>query len=323
MTDFDNVKFDVLVIGGANTDYLIWSKKLPRPGETVQGGFYHESVGGKATNQAVAAARLGANVGLIAKLGMDQRAQFITEKLKHEGINTKNLLYDNHTPTGVALISVGENGEKQITVAPGANKNFSPSDIHHFSSLIRSCKILLIQLEIPLESVKAAIEIASEAKVFVILDPAPAVPLSADLLKMVKIIKPNANEAETLTGIKVIDRKSAKKAAKQLLSLGVKTAIVQAGDEGDLVLNSDEEIFLPRFKINAVDATGAGDAFLGALATYLSKDKPLSEAAKLASAAAALKTKAIGAQSGLPLRQELENFLKLKESKEVFYESSF
>lgn len=304
-------QIDLVVIGGANTDYLVRSKELPRPGETVQGNLFYEGIGGKGANQAVAAARLGVNVGLIAKVGRDSRGQAIVDKLEREGVNINCLLRDAHSMTGVALISVCFDGEKQITVAPGANNNLFVSDIYLMKSIIESAKILLLQLEIPLNTVRAAIEIAHQAGVPIILDPAPAIPLPTDLLEMVDVIRPNSKEAEVLTHIPATDYQSAFKAARKLLSFGVKTAIVQAGTQGDVLLTqSGKERWFPRFQVNSIDATGAGDAFLGTLAAFILENKSIEEAAIYASASAALKTTSIGAQSGLPKRTDIEDLLK-------------
>lgn len=302
--------FDLVVVGGANIDYLVRTQRLPQPGETLQGGPFHEGVGGKGANQAVAAARLGARVGFLAKLGRDTRAVKVIEKLSREGVSTDLLLQDHRAATGVALISVEEGGEKEITVAPGANAHLTGMDVECAREAIESAQILLVQLEVPMSTVQRAIEIAFGAGVRVILDPAPAAAIPSELFEMIDVIRPNAKEAEFFTGIEVFDRPSAFEAADVLLHRGVQAAFVQAGPEGNLLVTEDgEETWFPKFDVASVDATGAGDAFLGALAAYWLDGKTLPEAGRYASAAAALKTLAIGAQTGLARREDIEAFL--------------
>lgn len=302
--------FDLVVVGGANIDYLVRTQRLPQPGETLQGGPFHEGVGGKGANQAVAAARLGARVGFVAKLGRDTRAVKVIEKLSREGVSTDLLSQDNRATTGVALISVEEGGEKEIIVAPGANAHLTGLDVECAREAIESAQLLLVQLEVPMPTVQRAIEIAFGSGVRVVLDPAPAAAIPPKLYEMIDVIRPNAKEAEFLTGVEVFDRTSALEAADVLLHRGVQAAFVQAGPEGNLLVTEDgQETWFPKFKVNSIDATGAGDAFLGALAAYWLDGKTLPEAGRYASAAAALKTLAIGAQGGLARREEIEAFL--------------
>lgn len=312
---FPAKNLDVVVVGGANWDYLIKADSLPRPGETVQGHSFFEWAGGKGANQAVAASRLGAKVAFIAKVGSDIHGNTILDILKNAGVDTSHVISNSNSLTGVALISVSKKGEKQITVAPGANSDLTADEIRNKRKVIERAKVLLVQLEVPLQAVEAAIEIAHNSKTQIIFDPAPAPakPLSRSLLRMIDIIKPNSTEAEALTKIHVTDRKSAKKAAMNLISKGVNAAVVQAADKGNLlVTNNDEELWMPRVPVHGVDATGAGDAFLGALATFTAEGKSLIVASQNAHLAAALKTKSIGAQAGLPKRAELEKFLYQK-----------
>lgn len=308
--EFGTHTADVFVVGGLNYDYVVRAARLPRPGESVQGRAFLEAPGGKGANQALAAARLGVPSVLLAKVGRDGRAKTAEEALLREGVDLSLLCRDDRAPTGVALVCVDKSGRKQITVAPGANARLHPSEIRKAEDRIRAAKILLVQLEIPVNAVKAAIEIARRAGVRVILDPAPARPIPATLLAEVDLIRPNDVEAEALTGISVKDRESAREAALKLLSAGVGAVIVQAGEEGDLLLTKrNEEMFLPRIPVEAVDATGAGDAFLGALAAELARGVALDEAARFASAAAAHATTVVGAQAGLPQRGQVERLL--------------
>lgn len=305
----------VVVVGGANMDYLVRGKKLPKPGETVMGEEFQEAPGGKGANQALAAARLGADVSFVARVGVDQRGAVIIKHLIEAGVDTKYIARDEEQGSGVALILVGEGGEKQILTAPGANLRFSVEDVRDAMEMIQSARILLIQLEVPLESVMFAARLAHEAGVKVILDPAPPIELPDELLSIVNVIKPNAREAGALTGIDVQDRTSARKAAKLLLDRGVGAVAVQAGGEGNLIVTSDEEHWFPLIPVESVDATGAGDAFAAGLAVALSEERPWSEAGAWASAAAALKTTKLGAQAGLPTRREVLKLLTREETK--------
>jgi ribokinase len=300
---------DVVVVGGVNTDYVIRGERLPQPGETLQGEIFQEGPGGKGANQAVAVARLGCRVELIARLGKDERAEVLLKQLSAEAVDVSRVHRDRDAPTGVALIMVDRSGEKQILTALGANRRLTEADIHSVKDRIQSAKVLLTQLEVPISVVSLGLRLARAAGVKTVLDPAPAIPLSQDILQLVDVIRPNASEAETLTKIPVRDRDSAAAAARRLLSRGVGAVVVQARDAGNLLLTADEERFLPKFSVESVDATGAGDAFVAALATGLAEGRPLSEAATMGSAAAALATTRLGAQAGLPRRTELLRFV--------------
>jgi ribokinase len=300
---------DIVVIGGTNIDYTVCGQSLPRIGETIQGSLFHEGFGGKGANQAIASARLGSKVTFISKVGSDSRGDSAIENLRREKINVSYVFRDRLTPTGVALISVSKKGEKQITWAPGANHKLTPLEIEKASHVIRHAKVLLIQLETPIETVAAAIEMAAESNVKIILDPAPATSISNELLRLIDVIKPNACEAEYLTGVLVNNRSSAQKAGQKLLSMGVKAAIVPAGDQGNILFSNGHETWFPRIQVKSVDATGAGDAFAGALSFAIAQKYSLEDATCLGAAAAALKTRAIGAQEGLPTYDALLSFL--------------
>jgi len=297
--------WDIVVVGGANMDYLVRGRELPKPGETVMGDEFQEAPGGKGANQAVAAARLGARVALVARVGADKLGKAILKQLKKEGVDTKYIVRDENEPTGVALVLVGKGGEKEILTAPGANRQFSVNEVRDAAQMIQSARILLTQLEVPLEAVILAAQLAHQAGAKIILDPAPPISLPDELLHTVSLIKPNASEAEALTGVQVRDRDSARNAAKRLLERGVGAVAVQAGEEGNLLVTSEQEYWLPKIPVQSVDATGAGDAFAAALAVALSEERSWPEAGAWASAAAALKTTKIGAQAGLPTREQV------------------
>ena len=300
----------MIVVGGANVDFLVRSERLPAAGETLQGDTFLESPGGKGANQAVAAARLGARVAFVGRIGTDARGDALIATLERERVDVSRVRRDREAPTGVALIAVDRSGEKQILVAPGANGRLSPEDVERAGEAIASARVLLTQLEVPLPCVALALERAHAAGAATVLDPAPARPLEDALLRRVSVIRPNSGEAGVLTGMPVSDRAEASRAARALLGRGVGAAIVQAGEEGDLLVTGGEERLYPRLPVKSVDATGAGDAFAGALAAALAEGRPLPEAAARGNAAAALATTRFGAQAGLPSREELERLLE-------------
>lgn len=306
---------DIVVVGGANMDYLVRGKKLPKPGETVMGDVFQEAPGGKGANQAVAATRLGARVALVSRLGVDRRGKEILKRLKEEGVDTHLIVRDRDDPTGVALIMVGGGGEKKILTAPGAKRELNVDQVHHAATAIQSAQVLLIQLGIPLESVQLAVRLAYKAGAKVILDPSPPISLPDELIHVVSLIKPNAREAEALTGVKSQDRNSAREAAKRLLERGVGAVAVQAGEEGNLIVTPEEEYWFPEIPVQSIDETGAGDAFAAALAVGLLEERPWSEIGAWASASAALKTTKLGAQAGLPTRDQVLALLAREETK--------
>lgn len=313
--------WDVVVVGGANIDYLALGPTLPEPGATVRGSQFQTAPGGKGANQAVAAARLGARTALLTRVGADASGDAILACLTAEGVDTRYVRRDEGAPTGIAIIQVGDGGEKQILTRPGANLELSTADIRAASELIRGARVVLLQLEPPLETVVAVVELAHQADVRVVLDPAPARQLPNDVYQLVGIIRPNASEAEVLTGIPVTDRDSAREAGRVLLGRGVGAAIVQAGKYGDLAVWSDGEQWLPRYNVPSVDSTGAADAFAAAVATEIAADRVLSDAVSFASAAAALTTTKFGAQAGLPLREEVSALMSRSGAATTFVES--
>lgn len=300
--------WDIAIIGGINADYLGRGPRLPRPGESIQGETFQEGSGGKGANQAVAAARLGARVALIGRIGSDERGTVLLEGLDRESVDRRYLIRDSGAASGVSLIMVDQRGEKAIFSILGANLRLSVADVRAAADAIRSAKVLLAQLEVPLVTVTEAVQIAHEAGATVVLDPAPAQPLPDALLRQVDLIRPNSNEAGMLTGIEVRDRDSARAAAHRLLERGAKAVCVQAGDGGNLLVWRDGEQWLPKMEVKSVDATGAGDAMAAAFAAELARGASLQSAGRFANAAAALATTKLGAQAGLPRREEVEAF---------------
>ncbi|HPA21435.1 MAG TPA: ribokinase [Verrucomicrobiae bacterium] len=304
----------IVVVGSSNTDMVIKSRRIPRPGETVTGGTFVLAPGGKGANQAVAAARMGADVTFVARLGTDAFGDQALAGYARDGIRTDLIVRDSDNHTGVALILVDDQGENLISVASGANHALCPSDIDRAADRIRGAKALVVQLETPIETVARAAEIAAAAGVAVILDPAPApdTALSPALLRHVSCIKPNETEAERLTGVTVRDEISARAAAAKLLTMGPRCAIVTLGAKGALVADASGVAQVPTCDIVAVDTTAAGDAFTGALAFGLGSGLPMLEAVRLASIAGALSATRMGAQPSLPTRAELDTFCKAR-----------
>jgi ribokinase len=303
----------IVVVGSSNTDMVVKAARIPAPGETVLGGAFVMAAGGKGANQAVAAARLGAEVTLVARLGADPLGDEAVAGYHKDSILTDLIVRDPDRPTGVALILVDAHGENSITVALGANEALSPDDVDCAADRIRAADAVVMQLEVPLAAVERAATIARAAGVPVILDPAPAPDggLPAALLRNVTCLKPNESEAERLTGISVSDLASAERAARALQGLGPRTVIITLGSQGALVVDEAAVHHVPAYRVTAVDTTAAGDAFTGAFATAVGAGTALEEAVRRAAAAGALAATRMGAQPSLPTRDEWEAFLGL------------
>lgn len=295
----------LLVIGSSNTDMVVRSRTLPRAGETVLGGTFLMNPGGKGANQAVAAARLGGNVTFVAKVGEDLFGQEAIEGFQRAGIDTQYVLRDPNTASGVALIMVDEQGENCISVALGANGTLRPEELARAAPAFEAASHVLIQLEIPLETVSRAVDLAQAASSRVILNPAPAQRLPAATLEKVSLITPNESEAALLTGIEVVDEASARKAADHLHQQGVPQVIITLGAAGAYVSAEEMSGMVPAPRVTAVDSTAAGDTFNGALAVALAEDMPLRQAVEFANRAAAISVTRPGAQASTPLRTEL------------------
>jgi ribokinase len=301
-------KWDVVVVGGANTDFLVQGSALPKPGETIDGETFQTAPGGKGANQAVAAARLGARVAFVGRLGTEERGDEIMDILRREGIDTRYVSRDRNAPTGVALIMVDKAGEKQIMTAPGANHRLRERHVQRAATVIRRARVVLMQFEVPSKTVLKAARLAREAGAKVVLDPAPPRRTSRELLALIDLIRPNASEAEALTRINATNRTSARRAAQKLFVAGARAAALQAGTGGNLLVwqaGDGGECWIPKMRVKTVDATGAGDAFIAALAVALAEGQSFEIAGVFASAAAALATTKVGAQAGLPFRQEV------------------
>ena len=298
-----------MVVGSSNTDMVIKTDHLPMPGETILGGQFVMVPGGKGANQAVAAARLGAEVLFVARLGMDIFGEESLENFKREGIDTKYIVRDHELPSGVALIFVDKSGENVIAVAPGSNLMLSPADIERASDQMSSCSAVVLQLEIPKSTVEWVARLAHEKGVRVILNPAPMCKdgLPKNLLELVDLLVANETEARMLLNLDV-ETKIDESTALRLLKLGIGSAIITLGAKGALVIADGRVRSIAAPNVTTVDTTAAGDAFVGALAASLSSGYGLLESAQYASKAAAISVTRMGAQSSLPKASEVERF---------------
>ena len=305
VTKIDMIPKKIVVVGSTNMDMVVKTSHIPVPGETVLAGSFFMNPGGKGANQAVAVARLGGDAIFISKMGNDIFGKQSSQLLDEEGINTFYVVSDNDLPSGVALITVDQSGENSIVVASGANANLYPSDLENALDEIAKADIILMQLEIPIDTVFFVAEYAAKHGVKVILNPAPANELSAELLSHIAIITPNKTEAEMLSGIKVNNIETAKKAAKIIYGNGVNNVVVTMGSLGAVICQEGKIHVVSAQKIEATDTTAAGDVFNGGLAVALSEGKELVDAVKFACEAAAISVTRMGAQSSIPYRNEL------------------
>jgi ribokinase len=303
------MKPSIVVIGSSNTDMVIKADHLPAAGETIIGGNFFMNPGGKGANQAVAASRLGGNVCFIAKTGNDIFGRQSVQIFNEEGINTSYILTDPIHPSGVALITVDKNGENCIVVASGANASLMPEDLVKAKQVIKEAAFVLIQLEIPLITVEYIAALAAGNGAKVILNPAPGYKLPQSLLRHISVITPNQKEAEVLTGIEVVDLFSAQEAAKKINSWGIETVIITLGSNGALLFRNEKFTLIPSLSVTAIDTTGAGDVFNGALAVALSEGRDYSVATAFACKAAAISVTRIGAQQSTPQRKEVDSYV--------------
>jgi ribokinase len=299
----------VLVVGSANVDFVVAVPRLPAPGETVSEGTLLVNRGGKGANQAVAARRLGAEVRLIGCVGSDPSGESIRTVLEDEGIGIAGLMSATEAATGTALIVVDVEGRNQIAVAPGANRRLTVDDVRAREDDVRWAHVVIGSLEVPLATVREAFSIARRHGATTILNPAPVPATPIDFWPLVDYLTPNAGEAERLSGVPVRDQPSAARAASVLRERGVGTVIVTLGGDGALLVTADGVGHVPAFAVTAIDTTAAGDAFNAGLATGLAEGRPLTAAARFASAVAALVCTRRGAQDSLPTRPSVDQLL--------------
>lgn len=295
----------ILVVGSSNTDMIISVTEFPKPGETIIGNSFLMDFGGKGANQAVAAARLGGDVTFIAKVGKDVFGTETLKKLRSENIETAFIEVDENKSSGVALITVDQHAENHIVVASGSNEELKYNDNQLLESLITEETIVLMQLEIPIETIARTCKVAREKHAFIIINPAPAKPLTKEILAEIDIITPNQEEAKHLSGIEITDENSAFQAAKIIHALGPKTVIITMGEKGAFVLDQEISQMIPGHKVLPVDTTGAGDVFNGAIAVGLSQGKNILESIKLGCKASSIAVTRSGAQSAIPYFNEL------------------
>jgi ribokinase len=306
----DGQKPRVCVVGSANVDLTFRTASLPRPGQTLPGRDFQLGFGGKGANQAVSAARLGAAVTLVGRVGRDLFGDLARRRLGEEGIDVTHLGTDSERPTGVASVAVDDAGHNCIVVVGGANLALSPDDVRAAATAIQSAQVLICQFEVALDTVLEALRLARGAGVRTLLNPAPAAPLADEMLGLIDVCVPNETEAEQLTGIPVTNEREAEVAARALHARGPRAVLVTLGERGVLVLEDGRCEVMPALRVETVDTTGAGDAFLGGLGVFLAEGLSLRAAVEVANAVGALSVTRLGAQSALPTRGELESFLR-------------
>jgi ribokinase len=299
----------IVVVGSSNTDLVVRTPTLPRAGETVLGGPFFQAGGGKGANQAVAAARAGGWTALIAAVGDDSFGLLQLRGLEEAGVETRFVQRLPDQPSGIALIVVDAVGENSIVVAPGANASLLPERIRALAHLLTSADVVLLQHEIPVETVMEAARIASARGTKVILNPAPGRPIPDELLACVSVLTPNESEVKLLTGLDPADPRQRRDAAARLLSRGAGAVVITMGAAGAYLATREDSLLLPAFPVRATDTTGAGDVFNGALAVALGEGRTLPGAVRFASAAAAISVMRHGAQPSAPTRVEIDELL--------------
>jgi ribokinase len=305
------MKPHLVVVGSLNMDLVVQAPRIPKPGETVSGaGDLKLIPGGKGANQAYGSAMLGADVAMFGRVGNDAFGETLVQNLNKVKVDTRFITQDPEASTGIALIVVEERGQNIIVVSPGANRRVSPEDVTQGESVIRSADVLLLQLEIPLNVVIRAVELAKLHGVITVLNPAPAQPLPTELLTLIDILIPNETEAAILSGCETHTGEEIQQAAGALRRSGAKTIIMTLGSRGAFLNTENVFSHFPAFPIDPVDTTAAGDAFVASFSVALAEGRSLQEAIRFGNAAGALACTKLGAQPSLPNRSELENMLR-------------
>ncbi len=299
----------ILVIGSLNMDLVTSVQKMPRVGETLLGDSFKQVPGGKGANQACASARLGGDVVMIGHVGNDNFGDTLISSLGNDGVDISCIQKVEDVSTGIAVIMVDNSGDNSIVVVPGANYTLTNKDIDNSIKYIREADIVVTQLEIPVETVKYSLKRAKEHGKYTILNPAPAKKLDDELIENIDLLTPNETELEVLSGITISTEDEILKAAKVLIDKGIKELIVTLGSDGCLYINSDGFKRFSSYKVEAVDTTAAGDSFTAAIAVGLSEGKQIDEVIDFASKVGALTVTKAGAQSSLPYRNEVLNFM--------------
>ena len=299
----------IIVVGSFNMDLVIKAERRPQKGETLIGQEFGMFIGGKGSNQAIAAARLGADVTMIGRLGTDLFGDTFMSEFAREKIDTSFVIRDAEVGTGVASPVIEADGDNSIIIVPRANMRLSPEDVERASSQIAGADVLLLQLEVPIETSQRAAEIARANDAKVILNPAPARELPDSFLAQVDVLTPNEVETEFLSGVTVSDDEGAQRAAQVLLNKGISTIVLTLGERGTLLLTSDQSKLVPAYNVDVVDTTAAGDAFCGALATALARGETIEDAVAFANAAGALAVTVLGAAPSMPTAEKVQAFL--------------
>jgi len=303
----------IVVVGSVNLDLVGTAERIPAPGETVMGKNFQVFHGGKGANQAVAVAKLGYPVRMVAKVGDDEFGERLRRGLRDAGVNVSGVTTAKHTSSGVALISLDTTGQNSIIVVSGANGKLLPQDIENALPTLRSASVILTQLESPLQTVECLATVAARFQIPLMLDPAPARELPSRLFQYVTVLTPNETETCVLCGIDAgkLNPSTAAEYAQELRQRGPENVIIKMGDHGAyLAGNKGRGTFLPAFKVRVVDSTAAGDAFNGGLAVALMQGQNLEKAARFASAVAAVSVTRMGAQPSMPTAREVSRFLK-------------
>lgn len=302
----------ILVIGSSNVDLIARVERFPAAGETVTGKLFVQAMGGKGANQALAAHRAGGKVSFVTCVGADSYGESALQYYAEEGLDVSFAQRIDGCPTGTAIIMVNDEGENVIVVTPGANEKLSPSHIRQISSEISTASMVMLQMEIPMETVRAACEVAKRDGVPVLLNVAPARKIEESLIRLTDILVVNETEIETICGQRIADT-GEEGAIELLLAMGASTVILTLGKRGCMVRSAALREYIPAFEVDAVDSTAAGDTFCGALVARLSKGADIIEAATFASAAAAICVTRLGAQPSVPLEKEVLNFWKIRQ----------
>jgi ribokinase len=301
---------NIIVVGSLNADLVVRTPRFPQPGETISGEDLQIIPGGKGANQAVAAARQGTPTAMVGRVGSDSFGPELIGNLRQNGVDTSHVQIDSESATGTAIIVVDANGQNSIVLSPGGNGRVTPADLDNVS--FADARLLLLQLEIPVDAVQAAAKRAKESGLRVLLNPAPARPLPEELLSLPDFLVPNESELSLLTKLPVQDIASAEQAAKMLLERGIQNVIVTLGANGALIVNGEFTKHIPSFKVDVVDTTAAGDAFIGGFASALLQNKSMEDAVQYGCACGALAATKFGAQPSLPTKEEVESFMSLR-----------
>ena len=321
----------VLIIGSSNMDLNIYSKRLPNPGETVTGGTFQQSLGGKGANQAVASVRAGTDTTFIGKIGKDNFGNQMVRQLSTEGINTDHIIRTSDDHSGVAFILIDEKGENMISVAPGANATLNSNEIKRFKEIIKNASSIVVQMEIPMETIISIFKIAAEGTAIKILNPAPLKPIPKELFRNLDLIIPNEGELLRLHSLLGFNGERAQtdltskgiiQLSKDIAKLGTRYIITTLGSKGCVVYDNEDgrALSVPSFEVKAVDTVGAGDCFNGVLATQINKGKKIIEAVQTATCAASIAVTRKGAQASMPEQSEIME--RVKKYKTLYHTTS-